>query len=593
MNAAVQCLSHTTPLTRHFLSDRFKLDLNLRNPLGTGGKLAYAYENVIKELWMSQKPSISPAKLKRAISLFAPQFAGSAQHDSQEFLAFLLDGLHEDLNLVKNPPYVVTPDFTMDKDLCVAGAEAWDAYCRRNNSLVMDSFYGQFKSTCVCPRCNSVSVSYDAFNHVSLEIPEVTTGPQVELVLIRSRTADTAETSPTRYWFQVPRNACWSDLKDSLSRVSGVPVTKLSVCDVYDNEIYEIFDDQKSVSNVQSSDTVVAYEIDPYTHSTIHAIASHMQSPIDKIQVENSKRSFGYPLLLSFNVGLTCGEVWHYIWNQISYVFVDTLDPNVSSQMRIRIVHKDGLPREVFPVAIGVTDSNDIKNVSSTLPRYSNIPLSTYLGSQCTERFLFLHLEWTIESEDEILTQKRFLRTEEHSSVAESMRRKNDRVTLERCFEKFARSERLDQYNLWYCSFCKEHVRAMKTIELWRVPNILIVHFKRFEYFHAFRREKIETLVHFPLESLDMNKFCGPFKANDSFVDNKIPALYDLFGVINHVGRMGFGHYYATCRHFTDTHIEKDWFSFDDSSVEFIETPETNIISSSAYVLFYRRRIFS
>ena len=37
---------------------------------------------------------------------FAPQFSGYQQHDSQELLAFLLDGLHEDLNLVKKKPYV-------------------------------------------------------------------------------------------------------------------------------------------------------------------------------------------------------------------------------------------------------------------------------------------------------------------------------------------------------------------------------------------------------------------------------------------------------------------------------------------------------
>ena len=54
---------------------------------------------------------------------------------------------------MRNPPYVIIPDFTIDKDLFVAGAEAWDAYSRRNDSLVMDSFYGQFKSTCVCPQC--------------------------------------------------------------------------------------------------------------------------------------------------------------------------------------------------------------------------------------------------------------------------------------------------------------------------------------------------------------------------------------------------------------------------------------------------------
>lgn len=36
----------------------------------------------------------------------ASQFTGFAQHDAQEFLAFLLDGLHEDLNRVKSKSYI-------------------------------------------------------------------------------------------------------------------------------------------------------------------------------------------------------------------------------------------------------------------------------------------------------------------------------------------------------------------------------------------------------------------------------------------------------------------------------------------------------
>ena len=47
------------------------------------------------------------------MSRYAPQFVGYAQHDSQELLAFLLDGLHEDLNLVIEKPYV---DMTVETE---------------------------------------------------------------------------------------------------------------------------------------------------------------------------------------------------------------------------------------------------------------------------------------------------------------------------------------------------------------------------------------------------------------------------------------------------------------------------------------------
>lgn len=49
---------------------------------------------------------MSPRGFKAQLAKYAPQFQGYAQHDSQELLGYLLDGLHEDLNRVKKKPYV-------------------------------------------------------------------------------------------------------------------------------------------------------------------------------------------------------------------------------------------------------------------------------------------------------------------------------------------------------------------------------------------------------------------------------------------------------------------------------------------------------
>jgi len=44
------------------------------------------------------------------VGRFAPQFSGYQQHDSQELLTFLLDGLHEDLNRIVKKPYIELKD---------------------------------------------------------------------------------------------------------------------------------------------------------------------------------------------------------------------------------------------------------------------------------------------------------------------------------------------------------------------------------------------------------------------------------------------------------------------------------------------------
>ena len=51
-----------------------------------------------------------PRQFKSCISLISEQFQGYDQQDSQEFLSFMLDGLHEELNLRQDKPYIENPD---------------------------------------------------------------------------------------------------------------------------------------------------------------------------------------------------------------------------------------------------------------------------------------------------------------------------------------------------------------------------------------------------------------------------------------------------------------------------------------------------
>ena len=63
----------------------------------------------------SPNPSLLPSLPQTQVGRYAPTFVGYAQHDSQELLAFLLDGLHEDLNLVRQKPDVYMTVKTKDR----------------------------------------------------------------------------------------------------------------------------------------------------------------------------------------------------------------------------------------------------------------------------------------------------------------------------------------------------------------------------------------------------------------------------------------------------------------------------------------------
>ena len=64
------------------------------------------------------------------------------QQDSQELMAFLLDGLHEDLNRITNKPYINQDDGHENTADSVAAQQAWDNHKKRNDSIITDLFHG-------------------------------------------------------------------------------------------------------------------------------------------------------------------------------------------------------------------------------------------------------------------------------------------------------------------------------------------------------------------------------------------------------------------------------------------------------------------
>ena len=625
MNSALQALSHSAPLTKFFLSGRFKKDINENNPLGSGGKLAYAYEEVIKDLWMSDArkvASISPTSMKRAIAIHAPQFAGVNQHDSHEYITYLLDALHEDLNRVRNAPYVEFPDALPGQKLAIAGAEAWDLYRQRNDSLVMDSFFGQFKSTCVCPKCKKVSVSYDAFKDVSIEIPQLrVTHRVVDIYLFPIATPDN-KAPLTKYGLHVNLQETIEGLKMALSELCGIPTEKLVLCSAETSRLTGIYENDTRISEIELGEHIFAYESFPTTSK------AHMHAPVTQVfdangSLRDGGTPMGLPLLTSYSPGATCKEIWEHVWLQVRRFIVEGDDSNADDRkglLRIMLVDAHGRPKPVFRASDGASG-----DASPFLPT-SEVRIIDILGESVVDNYVFLSCVWTNINED-YLSFNEFV---DHPSVATAHKKQQDmmshQISLQKCFENFTTPERLDDDNMYYCSQCKKHVRATKTMELWRLPNVLVVHLKRFEFRNAIRSFKDETFVDFPIEGLDMSPYCahpnatvpssaagasshdangggGGAKAagstNTDFSVDSIPAMYDLFGVVNHYGRLGFGHYTAFARRWDESGMDEDWALFDDSSVRSVgeQGPNTRghdaIVGPAAYVLFYRRRVFT
>jgi hypothetical protein len=55
-------------------------------------------------------------------------------------------------------------------------------------------------------------------------------------------------------------------------------------------------------------------------------------------------------------------------------------------------------------------------------------------------------------------------------------------MTLYDCLSSFSQEETLSGSDKWYCSKCKEHVHALKKMEIYKTPDFLVIHFKRFSH---------------------------------------------------------------------------------------------------------------
>ena len=168
MNTALQCLSNCVELRNYFLFGNPKKDINTDNVLGYNGLVANGFEFVIKKLWLNNEKVLDISKFKNAMGLCNDRFEGMNQQDTHEFVTFLIDSLHEDLNRVKNKEYIKKEESDLDDE--IKSKIEWNNYLRRNQSILVDLFYGLFKSTVTCSECKKSCIDFNVFSSLSVNL---------------------------------------------------------------------------------------------------------------------------------------------------------------------------------------------------------------------------------------------------------------------------------------------------------------------------------------------------------------------------------------------------------------------------------------
>lgn len=145
----------------------------------------------------------------------------------------------------------------------------------------------------------------------------------------------------------------------------------------------------------------------------------------------------------------------------------------------------------------------------------------------------------------------------------------NKSPTLIDCFNYYVQGEMVDHYK---DEQTNEIIPIRKTMLFWSFPNVLAIDFKRFNN----RFQKNQIFIDFPIDHLDLSSYVIGY--------NKEQYQYELYGVCNHSGGTAGGHYTAYVKN-----ANNRWYHFNDTMVSEVQSVES-IVSSKAYILFYRKR---
>ncbi|KAK1731256.1 ubiquitin carboxyl-terminal hydrolase [Colletotrichum acutatum] len=261
MNSALQCVRSVEELTKYFLTDKYKEELNKGNPLGYKGQVAMAYGGLLKEIYNESRGAVSPRDFKNTVGRARATFQGWGQQDTQEFLGFLLDALQEDLSRIHKKPYIEKPDSTDDmigdeEAIRKMAEEVWDITRKRDDSVIADLFTGLYKSTLKCPTCDKISITFDPFNNLTLPLP-------MEDMWSRPVKFYPLNDVPVKFEIELPKHSAIELLKKALSDKTGVPVELLMGAEEFKGKFFKVYSDATSVSEeIQSNDIPAFHELE-------------------------------------------------------------------------------------------------------------------------------------------------------------------------------------------------------------------------------------------------------------------------------------------------------------------------------------------
>ncbi|XP_021270309.1 ubiquitin carboxyl-terminal hydrolase 43 isoform X1 [Numida meleagris] len=433
-------------------------------------------------------------------------------------------------------------------------------------SFVQSHFQAQYRSSLTCPHCRKQSNTFDPFLCISLPIPvRQTRALNVTLVLQREGGRS------LRVGLAVPLLGTAAELREMVAREGDVPPQQVILAEVSPQGSLRSLDDSEELSTAGQGAPLYALQAPPDPPAGARPVLLLLLCHVAGTGPHRAR--FGPLLVLRAERGASWAQLQRDVLAPLRAVMRGAVQ-GTAPLFRIHVAGEPGAylsPQDVHPLSHAAIDRALQQSPAGGPPHVA------------------LTVEWDVGTKERLFgsVQQEAVRDADSVRLQQAAHQQHS-CTLDECFQLYTKEEQLAPDDAWRCPHCRVPQQGTVQLRLWTLPDILIIHLKRFRQV-AQRRHKLSTLVCFPLRGLDMAPHLAP--GGGRWQHPLRPprgcppdALYDLYAVCNHHGSMQGGHYTAYCCNSLDGR----WYSYDDSTVE--EVREDEVSTRSAYILFYQRR---
>lgn len=189
----------------------------------------------------------------------------------------------------------------------------------------------------------------------------------------------------------------------------------------------------------------------------------------------------------------------------------------------------------------------------------------------------------------------RYSKEEPFSVISVDIRNQS---TLQDSLEQYVKGELLEGADAYHCDKCDKKVVTVKRLCVKKLPPILTIQLKRFEYdFERVCAIKFNDYFEFP-RLLDMEPYTvsglAKLEGEVDYDGNENPqecTKYQLTGIVVHSGQASGGHYYSYILHKLKDGTSK-WYKFDDGEVTECKMEDDEEMKSQCFGGEYMGEVF-